>query len=489
MKESDIIAAVCSPENWTDETLLLKARKMIRENEDFSETLVSALLDHNLDAVYLGKLIDKAEAAEGNNASVFEDLSKSKNGLPLNKRFNYDKILENDNFLHGKFSYNLLDGIVYVSGFPWNKQQHAINKIDECKMQGYISANYGLHDIDLIEAAYLSAAFDNSFNPLQDILNRIRGTWDGKSRLKELFPKYLGAENNNYTFSVTKLLFHGAIQRALTPGCKFDYCIVIQGKQGTGKSTLLQFLALQDEFFTDDLKDLGSDKAFELFRGKWIVELGEMLFTKRTKEIESIKSFLSRRSDRFRTPYEKHAADFPRCCIFIGTTNNDDFLPDDKTGNRRFVPLICSNKPKKHPLEDEEETRAYIMQCYAEALQEGENNGYNLVLPEEQAEQAAELNAAHVPDDPRVGMIQKWLDETTENFVCSMMIWDNVFESERRQPFKYELSDINAIMNNSVTGWKKFGSENTRYYFKKYGKQRAWKRIINTQDIHKTYTT
>ena len=93
-----------------------------------------------------------------------------------------------------------------------------------------------------------------------------------------------------------------------------------------------------------------------------------MLATTSAKSIELIKSFLSRTKETYKIPYEVHPEDRPRQCIFLGTSNNVNFLPYDKTGNRRFAPVqIDADRAEHHPLENEQECRKYIIDCWAEA--------------------------------------------------------------------------------------------------------------------------
>ena len=113
----------------------------------------------------------------------------------------------------------------------------------------------------------------------------------------------------------------GAISRVFRPGVKFDYIICVVGGQGAGKSTFFRLLAVDDEWFTDDLKDLESGKVYEKLQGHWIIELSEMLATNNAKSNEAIKSFLSRQKEIYRTPYERYPKDRPRQGVFAGTTN------------------------------------------------------------------------------------------------------------------------------------------------------------------------
>lgn len=102
------------------------------------------------------------------------------------------------------------------------------------------------------------------------------------------------------------------------------------GGQGAGKSTFFRFLAIQDEWFSDDLKKLDDDKVFAKLQGHWIIEMSEMLATSNAKSIEEIRSFISRQKETYRTPYETQPKDRLRQCVFGGSSNTLDFLPLDR---------------------------------------------------------------------------------------------------------------------------------------------------------------
>lgn len=145
------------------------------------------------------------------------------------------------------------------------------------------------------------------------------------------------------------------------------------GDQGAGKSTVFRLLAVEDEWFTDDLKDLESGKVFEKLQGHWIIELSEMLATNNARSNEAIKSFLSRQKEIYRTPYEHYPKDRPRQCVFAGTTNKNSFLPSDRTGNRRFLPIACrASEVEVFILDDEQEPREYTRRCGPRSWRYGE---------------------------------------------------------------------------------------------------------------------
>ena len=387
-----------------------------------------------------------------------------------------------DAYLDKRIRFNAFDGRITFTGFYWDAKPHPARDADIANLRYYVDSLYSLSNKANLLEAVTKISCDHPFHPVREYLGRLK--WDGTPRISELPPRFLGAERSEYTTAVTKLMLFGAIQRVMNPGCKFDYCIILADtKQGTGKSTLCRFLALNDEWYTDSVGNLNDSKSvFELMRGKWIVELGEMLAVRRAQDVETIKAFISRQSQDYRQPYGTFAENHPRQCIFIGTSNKPQFLPEDKTGNRRFLPVICNgDKAAAHPLDNESETREFVRQCYAEALSIGREEGFPLVLDAKLREELLRIQETATPDDTRIGMIQAFLDNhESTTIVCSRLIWDAVFSGENNSaPKKYELDDIADIMNLNVVGWTKYmgkrgDKKNAKYVFETYGTQRAW---------------
>jgi predicted P-loop ATPase len=163
--------------------------------------------------------------------------------------------------------------------------------------------------------------------------------WDGKHRLWRFFTDTYGAELTDYTDACARVLFLSAVARAYQPGCKADVMVVLIGDQGIGKSQGIEKLVPEQTWYTDDLGgDLSDRRAGEGVQGKWLIEFSEFARINRAT-LEMVKSYLSRRVDHFRPAYGHMAKDFPRQCIFIGTTNNP--LPLQDIENRRFMPVRC----------------------------------------------------------------------------------------------------------------------------------------------------
>ncbi|MCX4365979.1 MAG: virulence-associated E family protein [Bacilli bacterium] len=409
------------------------------------------------------------------------DLARNEKGITCQTINNCMLVLQRDPLLKGAIRKNELSGKIDVVGdLGWNRTSSSLTDTDVYQIQWYLEKNYGLKQDRNINKAMNMVANENKYHPIRECLEHLR--WDGQSRISSLLPKYLGADENTYTKEIMRLLMLAAIHRVYEPGCKFEIMVCLVGGQGAGKSTFFRFLAIHDEWFSDDLKRMDDENVYRKLQGHWIIEMSEMMATVNAKSIEDIKSFLSRQKETYKIPYETHPEDRPRQCVFVGTSNSMDFLPLDRTGNRRFAPvLVHPERVEKHILENETEAREYFQQAWAEAMELYRNGIQELKLSKETEEYLKELQKEFMPEDAKVGIIQIWLDELSENYVCSMMIYKEAFSHEFDTPKDWELKEINKVMNHSIVGWEKVSS----HRFPKYGTQRGWKRVTDENGFQK----
>jgi putative DNA primase/helicase len=184
-----------------------------------------------------------------------------------------------------------------------------------------------------VDAAVELVAQMNGFHPVREYLGGLK--WDGQPRLDEWLSDYMGVERSDYTALVGRWFLMAMAARVHRPGCKFDYCLVLEGSQGLRKSTALRVLA--GEFFSDTELDLTNKDAMSSIRGKWLHEFAEMGSLARAENTRQ-KSFLSRQVDEFRPTYARREIRCPRQLVFAGTTN-DWMWNKDATGGRRFWPI------------------------------------------------------------------------------------------------------------------------------------------------------
>ena len=212
--------------------------------------------------------------------------------------------------------------------FPWSDQ-------DDVRAAAWMQQHGIMVSKEVVGQAVQTVARKFTFHPIRDYLNEL--VWDAIPRMDDFLTLYLGVESSDYVRAVGRKFLIGAVARVFRPGCKNDTCLVLEGPQGTLKSTALKVMA--GEWFTDEIADLGSKDAALQLRGAWIVELAELDAMSRA-ETSRIKAFMSRSTDRFRPPYGRHVIEVPRESVFAGTVNHEAYLKDE-TGGRRFWPIRC----------------------------------------------------------------------------------------------------------------------------------------------------
>ena len=336
------------------------------------------------------------------------------NQLELNDKGNYKStlknislILENDPQLKGVIAQNDFRGELVrkadthwgdcedkVNGDPWRNE-------DDVQIKKFLETNYGLSpQVTKFSDAVSLAGYNNRFHSIKDYLNSLK--WDGIPRLESLLTRHLGVVDNAYTRAVSRKTLCAAVARVFNPGIKFDYVLILEGKQGKGKSTFIKTLG--KSWFGDNISSFKGKEAVEGMQGVWIMELSELqAFGK--AEIEHVKSFISRTEDRMRPAYAHRVETFKRRCIFIGTTNDTEYLKDE-TGNRRFWPVECEIDRIDIPSLKKE-----VDQLWAEAVVLW-RKGEKLYLDKKEQEVIAQgEQSLRYAEDPWTDRIKLWLEE------------------------------------------------------------------------------
>ena len=403
-------------------------------------------------------------------------------------------ILTNDPKLAGRLALNEMEhNIVTLSSLPWRvvKGTSQWTDSDDAALRFYLERMYGLTGKDRIFDAVNVVAQQNAFHPVRDYLDGC--TWDGTPRVETLLVDYLGAEDSAYTRAVTRKTLVAAVARVYHPGQKFDYMLTLRGQQGLGKSALIAKLG--GKWFSDTFTTMQGKEAYEQVLGVWIVEVGE-LAGMRKAEAETIKLFISKTSDRFRPAYGRRLQDFPRQCIFIGTTNETQFLRDT-TGNRRFWVVDTPNDPVRDMWEDL--TPEMVAQIWGEAV-ELYRKGEKLFLPRELERVAREVQETYEEENPRVGVVadylerllpagwddmdlyarRQWLETAgagtvQRTRVCTMEIWAEALNGNPDKLDRYVGKEIRDIMA-KLPEWRQQGSK--RLTIQPYGRQRYFERRL-----------
>ncbi len=233
-------------------------------------------------------------------------LDYTQKGAVKNNRYNCRIILEHDPILKGAFKKNILtDQTDIVKPLWWEKVSPALNDMDMNYIMLYLEETYGLTIDKIVEKSIDLEADRHKYHPIRHYLNGL--VWDGQERIRYVLHHFLGAPIDDLTYESMKMFLLGAISRVFRPGIKFEYMLCLVGGQGVGKSTFFRLLAMNDDWFTDDLKKLDDENVYRRLRGHWIIELSEMVATARAKSIEEIKSFLSRQKENYKDLYALHA--------------------------------------------------------------------------------------------------------------------------------------------------------------------------------------
>lgn len=406
-----------------------------------------------------------------------------------NDLVNYVTVLENDPALANHFFYDVRAAQVMLeSGLPLpftrTASRRPINDADYSSLQIYLERLPFNKDDEKSPPMFNGVLKERCVDAINHVaMSHERNLaaewfdtlkWDGEPRADGVLWTFLGCELDDYNIEVTRIMLYGILARALKPGIKFDYIPVLVGKQGIGKSQFCRALCPREEWYLDGLNTMEGDEAIEKIRNKLIVEVAELANLRRDK-LETVKSFLTRRVDTLRPKYAKNTEDRPRGCVFIGTTNVNQFLVD-KTGNRRWLPVQCGLFEPQMSLFDAN-TPFYMEQVWAEVKQKFDEVRPSLTLPVSILDEATRRQEQACEEDSRVGVIENWLEAQLQNHkqtmnaeregcrVCARQIAEEVFNVENP---KYEVSDINQLMQLKVEGWER---QDKRKRCGKYGSQ------------------
>ena len=396
------------------------------------------------------------------------------NGRVKSTLDNMLKILVHDQALSGRIAFDRFASRYVAKGaLPWNMTPgtRLWTDADDAGLRWYLENKYDVTGRDKVQDAMIMCAEQNGFNEVLDYLNSLK--WDGIERLDKLFIDYLGAEDNVYTRAVARKSLTAAVARAFEPGCKYDTMPILIGRQGVGKSTLIRTIG--KKWYADGLSTFEGKEAAENIQGKWIIEAGEMAGYTRAEENAS-KQFLSRQVDVFRQAYGRRTQEYPRRCVFFGSSNQYEFLKDI-TGNRRFWPIdIEAQKATKNVYVN---LPGEVDQIWAEAVVRYKNGEPLIIEDNEDVLRLAETaRETHMESNSKQGLINEFLlqkvpknwntmsrtarrtfltmgshtpDEDLEyrDRICAAEVWYECFGIDPSRMKKVDTREINQILMDS----------------------------------------
>ena len=355
-----------------------------------------------------------------------------------------------DLFVFNEFT----NDIEFVKPAPWHRGKLPRNKVwtdnDAIQCKYYLSSEKHFDmATTTIHEAVINLARMKPYHPVRNYLKKLK--WDGVDRLDKWLVTYAGVDDNEYTTTIGRKVLVAAVARVFNPGCKYDFMLVFEGKQGIYKSTLCSILG--KSWYGDIILNTHDKDTVDAMRGKWIIEVSEMECTRRA-DTQALKAFVSRQCDRVRLAYARQTEDYPRQCIFVGTINPEavGYLKDN-TGNRRFWPVKCDRPIEIKKLEiDMDQIWAEAVMCY--------ELGEELYITDRDViAQAAKEVDGRKELDPWTQQIDAWLEKDDEagvprNVVITSEVYSDCLGIPTTQYTRANQARISNILCFEL-GWEK----------------------------------
>lgn len=377
---------------------------------------------------------------------------------PLSKTMG---LLQNDTNLFDIFKFNeFSEDVEYTKTPEWDLgviPGKSLDDQDLTQLRYYLGT---IHDFEparniIGEACFLMAK-RKSYHPIKKYIESVK--WDNVKRIDTWLIDSINCDDNVYTRMASSKFLIAAVNRVYNPGCKFDHMLILEGPQGIGKSTLAEIMA--GDWYLDTNFDHRDKDLIDSMRSSFIIEISELSGMNK-KDVDWLKSFLSKKVDRIRLPYASRSKDFKRKSVFIGTYNpsgNNMYLRDD-TGNRRFWPIECRESVNLAYL------RANKAQLWAEA-----HHRYKLGEQYYIDDKVALMILANIHNDrelesPTHIMIREWLgvrNQVAMNEIIQDCLKINM-EGKRPKDLLSAQTTIGIIMRKLK--WRKGCNENRHIYY------------------------
>ena len=368
---------------------------------------------------------------------------------PKSNARNIKLIFSNDDYFKNLFYYDSLrDAICFDKSPNWNKEKKKgdlVTDDDDSEIRIYLNSVYQIAGKDLIYDSVVHQAGKKRRHPIKTFFATLP-EWDGVPRIETIITTLYDINPNEFTREASKSWWGGIVQRIMIPGSKYDMMILISGKQGIGKSQFGKSIATlywkgdmpsidsQPNYFGDDELPFDKKDAYEQLNGIMIYELPEFEKYYKKSDTSTVKSFLSKTSDKYRRSYGRRVAEYKRQCVFVGTTNSSKPLRD-KTGNRRFLPFYSNLEEGISRLYDTKYwTEDIRNQCLAEALFNFDEGYKPMAMFSKKAQELwKELNEKATTENDSLPIVEMYVNNKFPvNF------------------FKYQMMDMKKYFSESV---------------------------------------
>lgn len=370
----------------------LGKRKKTQERADYRQRSIAAAISHTTE-VYTPR------SERGESEVTMDDLDlmytfKGKGEKVYYKNTeNVARLLNRHPQFKGTFQFDEYKGYIFrkIDG-RWRplKDWDALDVQTKISVLFEEFANVGK---EMVYDAILKVAYDNKIDSGADYIRSLK--WDGTERLSKWLHIVYGTPADEYHTSVGSNWLKGLVKRITDPGCKFDYVLVLEGKQGIRKSTSLAILAgilgHVETVVSSEQKDF-----FLQMLGNAIIEFSEGETLSRS-EVKHLKSVISTATDKYRAPYGKATEEHPRRCVFAMTTNQTEYLKDE-TGNRRWLPVSVTKMADVEWLKENREQ--LLAEAYAKIVKGETTHEFSGDLEEQQE--------ARRVRDPNTDLIVNW---------------------------------------------------------------------------------
>lgn len=391
--------------------------------------------------------------------------------IKANSLRNIELIIENDKCLKDRFRYNLFTSEIDVvkNSKELNIQKGRLIDAYYSEIASYIESNvdynHVLFDERKIRNALTVVARRHSYNPILDYMNEAYENWDKQERLKNIFPDYLGVERTPTIELITKLFFCGAVAKAFNPKTKFDFVLDLVGGQGAGKTTFLQKIAPLG-YYTDQFTNFDNKDDYAVMRRALIINDDELTATSNAS-FEILKKFITLQEFEYRKPYGHEAERFDKNFVMARTTNELYYLKD-KTGERRFLPVLVSKaRQVKSPIDDLDDD--FVKQVWGEAVHLYKDDHFNFKLNKQQEQDLENHRINFMYTDEVEDRIDEMLANDFEgiDFITSkdiaLRLGDNVDLTKDRK-LASKVSDIMINRFHFRKGFKKVDGKSKRGY-------------------------